>query len=197
MTDHQSPMYPYSPRARFFHWLTVALVAVQIPIGLYMTYRGYEMQYAAADGTIKTGLFDATTGILYDSHKLIGLTILLLIAIRLINRMSSGAPPPEPDMPAKLILPSRITHWGLYALLVITPIVGYTGVSYYGATEAFGLPIPSLFPKDQKFSETVFELHETLAFALVALITLHVAAALYHRFVRKDGVLSRMWPGRR
>lgn len=196
MTDQRRPVYAYSARARFFHWLTVLLVAIQFPLGFYMTYRGYELEYAAADGTIKKGLFDSTTGLLYDSHKLIGLTILLFVVVRLINRISSGAPPPEPDMPAKLIVPSRVTHWSLYGLLLVMPIIGYTGVSYYGATEAFGLPIPSLFPKDQKFSETVFDVHETIAIALLALIGLHVAAALYHRFVRKDSVLARMWPGR-
>jgi cytochrome b561 len=182
----------YSPAARRFHWLTVLLVAVQLPLGYYMTYRGYELEYVAADGVIKKGLFDATTGFLYDSHKLIGLAILAVVVLRLMYRLTAGAPRAEPTVPKALVGISHLTHWLLYLLLLAVPVGGYLGVSYFGATQAFGLPIPAVVAKDQEMSKEIFALHAIGAMALAGLVALHVLAAFYHRFVRKDGVLARM-----
>lgn len=187
---------PYSRSARRLHWLTAFLIAIQVPIGLYMTYRGYELEYVTGDGVIKKGLFDATTGFLYDSHKLLGLFILVVVVVRLGYRLTAGAPAHEPSMPKPLIGISHAVHWSIYVLLIAVPIAGYLGVSYYGAHTPFGLPIPSLVPKDQPTSKVVFEWHAIGAFTLLALIAVHIAAAFYHRFIRRDGVLSRMWPGR-
>lgn len=193
---HDGRPTAYSPAARRFHWLTVFLIAIQIPLGFYMTYRGYEMQYVTGDGVIKKGLFDATTGLLYDSHKLIGFTILAVVVLRLGYRLVAGAPAHEASMPRALIGISHGVHWTIYLLLLLVPMAGYLGASYYGATDAFGLPIPSLVPKDQAMSEEVFEWHERGAIALLVLIAIHIGAAFYHRFIRKDGVVARMLPGR-
>jgi cytochrome b561 len=81
-------------------------------------------------------------------------------------------------------------------LLIIVPIGGYFGVSYYGAADAFWVPLLALTEKDQKFSETVFAWHGIGAKILFALVALHIAAAIYHRFVRKDRVVERMLPKR-
>jgi cytochrome b561 len=194
--DHASGIAVYSPRARLYHWLTAFLVFIQIPIGLYMTYRGTEMTYVDAEGATKVGLFDATTGFLYDFHKTIGITILTLVLARLIYRLRNGAPAADPSVPPALIGVSHLTHWSIYALLVAVPLVGYIGTSYYGALSVFGLPLLAVTAKDEKFSETVFEWHETLAFALLALIAIHIAAAIYHKLIRKDRVVERMLPKR-
>ncbi|MGL4395303.1 MAG: cytochrome b, partial [Hyphomicrobium sp.] len=184
----------YSKTARIFHWLTALLVLIQFPIGLYMTYRGYEMSYVNEAGETKTGLFDATTGMLYDSHKLLGLLILAVVLWRLIYRLSHGAPPSDRSVPPALTGIGHLTHWLIYLLLIAVPIGGYLGVSYYGALDAFGLPLIAITDKDQKFSEQIFELHGAGAFALLTLVGLHLAAALYHRLVRKDQVVERMLP---
>lgn len=194
--DHASEIAVYSPRARLYHWLTAFLILIQIPVGLYMTYRGYEMTYIDAEGATKIGLFDALTGFLYDFHKSIGITILVLVLARLIYRLRNGAPASDPTLPPALIGISHLTHWAIYALLIAVPIVGYVGTSYYGALSAFGVPLIAVTAKDEKFSEQVFELHETLAFALLALVVLHVAAAIYHKMIRKDRVVERMLPKR-
>lgn len=184
----------YSPRARFYHWLTAFLILVQFPIGFYMTYRGYEMAWTNEAGEAKTGLFDGVTGTLYDSHKLIGLTILAVVLARFIYRLRNGAPPSDPSVPSALTGIAHGVHWLIYVLLIAVPIGGYIGVSYYGALDAFGLPIPALTAKDEKFSETIFAAHKFAALALLALVVLHVAAAIYHRAVRKDRVVERMLP---
>ena len=194
--DHGSDIAVYSPRARLYHWLTAFLVLIQIPVGLYMTYRGYELTYVDAEGATKTGLFDGLTAFLYDFHKTIGITILALVLARLIYRLRNGAPAADPSLPPALVGVSHLTHWSIYALLIAVPLVGYIGTSYYGALSVFGLPLVALTAKDEKYSETVFELHEALAFALLALIAVHIAAAIYHKLIRKDRVVERMLPKR-
>ena len=190
--DYDIPIY--SPAARFFHWLTVFLISIQFPIGLYMTYRAYEMIYVDEKGETKKGLFDAVTNQLYDSHKLIGLTILTIVLARLIYRLTHGAPPSDRSVPAPLIGIAHLNHWLLYLLLIAVPIGGYIGASYYGALEPFGFKLPVVTEKDEKFSETVFAWHETGAFILLGLIALHITASIYHYFVRRDRVVERMLP---
>lgn len=192
--DYDIPVY--APAARRFHWLTVLLILIQFPIGLYMTYRAYGMVYVDDKGETKTGLFDGTTNLLYDTHKVVGLTILLVVLLRLMYRLSNGAPSSDRSVPAALIGVSHLTHWLIYLLLIAVPIGGYLGISYYGALSPFGIPLPAVTEKDEKFSETVFGWHETAAFVLLGLIVLHIAASIYHRFVRKDRVVERMLPKR-
>ena len=195
-TTSTSGVKVYSPRARAFHWLTVAVILIQVSVGFYMHYRGNEMEWTNADGELQHGLFDAFTGILYDSHKLLGVTILLIILARLVNRMMSGAPSHEPTIEPWQKISSTIVHWALYAVLIVTPVLGYLGASYYGATTLFNtIKLPALVAKDKPMAEEVLEFHEMAVYVLLALIAVHVAAAIYHYTVRKDNVLARMLPG--
>lgn len=194
--DYASGIAVYSPRARLYHWLTAFLVLIQIPVGLYMTYRGYELTYVDAEGATKIGLFDGLTAFLYDFHKTIGITILTLVIARLIYRLRNGAPAADASLPPALVGVSHLIHWSIYALLIAVPLAGYVGTSYYGALSVFGLPLVALTAKDEKYSETVFELHGALAFALLALIAVHIGAAIYHKLIRKDRLVERMLPKR-
>lgn len=178
----------YSTGARHFHWWTVALLAIQVPVGLYMVYRG------------KITNFDAFTNTLYSSHKTLGLIILLLVIARLGYRVAHGAPADEPTIEWWQKAAAHLTHWSLYLLLILVPIVGWLGISLYGARDVFGLfSIPPLAMPDQAAAERVLTLHKYLAFLTVAAIGAHVGGALFHYFIRKDGVLMRMLPqaGRR
>ena len=178
----------YSAGARHFHWWTAALVFIQAPLGIYMVYRGQVTN------------FDALTNTLYSSHKLLGLIILFFVASRLLYRLAHGAPASESMLTVWHKAASHMTHWSLYLLLVIVPIVGWLGISLYGARDVFGIvSIPPLAPQDQAAAEGVLFLHKALAYFTIALIAVHVAAALFHYFIRKDGVLARMLPaaGRR
>lgn len=177
----------YAPTARRLHWLTVILVALQLPVGFYMTYRG---------GTL--GVWDAVTNTLYSAHKLGGLLILLIVVWRLGYRALRGAPADEPTLAAWQRWAAHLNHWGLYLLLVALPIAGWVGVSRFPALDVFGLlTLPALASPDKEAARTAFLLHAWLAWALVALIGMHVGAALQHHFIRRDGVLARMWPSLR
>ncbi|MCB1506726.1 MAG: cytochrome b [Hyphomicrobiaceae bacterium] len=174
----------YSATARRYHWLVVALLAVQIPIGVAMVYRGP-----------KLNIWDGITNNLYSTHKLLGMIVLLVVVFRLAYRIVHGAPAEEPTLETWHKIASAINHWGLYILLLVVPVLGWLGVSLYPALDIFGLfKLPSLVTANQKLAETVFQYHGLAAFALVALAGVHVGAALYHHLLRKDNVLARMIP---
>lgn len=174
----------YSGTARLLHWLTFAFVAVMAPVGLFMTSRA------------ERNIFDGLTNALYSSHKLAGLTLLVLVVARLVYRLVHGAPPDEPTLAPWQRIVSHLTHWAIYALLLTVPVLGWIGVSLYPALDIFGLfNLPALVAPNQGASSMAFMAHKLGAFALLALVGLHVAAALFHFIVRKDGVLRRMLPG--
>lgn len=176
----------YSPPARRFHWWTVALILVQVPLGLYMAYRGNVL-----------GIFDDLTNNLYSSHKLIGIIIFLVVLARLAYRLMHGAPTDEPTLEWWHKAASHFNHWGLYLLLLATPIAGYIGISQYPALNIFGIPLPGIVAADQDAAGRTFMIHFWLALVLVAFVAIHVAAALYHYVIRKDNVLTRMLPSLR
>ena len=120
----------YSRPARQFHWLIVFLLLLQVPIGLYMTYRGYEMEGVNDKGEVVKGVWDGVTDTLYSSHKTIGLTILLLVVLRLLYRLTKGAPPSDPSVPPALTASSQLVHGLLYLALIAVPVIGYLGISY-------------------------------------------------------------------
>lgn len=182
--DGRASVETYSRAARVLHWLTVALVAVQVPVGAYMTYRGNVLD-----------LWDALTGALYNGHKLVGVTILLLVLCRLAYRLLNGAPAHEPTITRWQAVASRLNHWGLYVLLVCVPVAGYVGVSLFPALDIFGLfSLPAVTAPDKEAAKTALAVHGALAGLLVLLVAVHVAAALFHYFIRKDNVLGRMIP---
>jgi cytochrome b561 len=176
----------YTPTARRFHWWTVALILVQVPLGLYMAYRGNVQ-----------GIFDDLTNNLYSSHKLIGMIIFLVVLARLAYRLTHGAPADEPTLEAWHKGASHFNHWGLYLLLLATPIAGYIGISQYPALNIFGIPLPGIVAENQEAASRTFLIHFYLALVLVAFVAIHVAAALYHYAIRKDNVVTRMLPSLR
>jgi cytochrome b561 len=176
----------YTPTARRFHWWTVALILVQVPLGLYMAYRGNVQ-----------GIFDDLTNNLYSSHKLIGMIIFLVVLARLAYRLTHGAPADEPTLEAWHKGASHFNHWGLYLLLLATPIAGYIGISQYPALNIFGIPLPGIVAENQEAASRTFLNHFYLALVLVAFVAIHVAAALYHYVIRKDNVVTRMLPSLR
>jgi cytochrome b561 len=176
----------YTPTARRFHWWTVALILVQVPLGLYMAYRGNVQ-----------GIFDELTNNLYSSHKLIGMIIFLVVLARLAYRLTHGAPADEPTLEAWHKGASHFNHWGLYLLLLATPIAGYIGISQYPALNIFGIPLPGIVAENQEAASRTFLIHFYLALVLVAFVAIHVAAALYHYVIRKDNVVTRMLPSLR
>jgi cytochrome b561 len=180
----RAPVEIYKRTARVLHWVTVALVAVQLPVGLYMTYRGNTLN-----------VWDKVTGGLYNGHKVIGVTILLVVLWRLAYRLTRGAPANEPTIEPWQQFASHLNHWGMYILLICAPFAGYIGISLFPALDIFGLfSLPGVVAPDKEAAKTAFAVHKLLVVLLVLLIAVHVAAALFHYFVRKDNVLGRMIP---
>ncbi len=178
------PVEVYSPTARRFHWLVVAFLAAQFPIGMAMVYRG-----------VTLNIWDGLTNALYSSHKLLGMILLLLVVLRLGYRIVHGAPDEEPTLEPWHKIVSALNHWSLYVLLIAVPVLGWLGVSYYPALDVFSvLRLPALVAANQKTAEVVFQYHALAAFVLLGFAAIHVAAALYHYMLRKDNVVARMIP---
>jgi cytochrome b561 len=182
--DTQLRPVHYSASSRLLHWLTALLIAVQVPVGIVMAYRGNALH-----------LWNQTTDFLYSTHKGLGFLLLILVLIRLLVRTVAGSTPPEPGLARWQMRIASANHVGLYVLLLAVPVLGWLGASLFPALEIFGIiSLPSISGADRAASDGVFMLHRLFAFLLVALIALHVGAALYHHFIRRDGVLRRMLP---
>jgi len=171
----------YTATARALHWLTAALVLTMIPIGIVMA-------------NVDLG---STGDRLYDLHRSFGAVLLPIVVIRLIYRIANPPPPLPGDIPAIQQLAAHMTHWALYLLLIVQSLVGWVATSAYRAPiKVFWLfELSPIWPVDQPFSERAFALHRWIGFALAALICAHIAAALFHHFVRRDQVLLRMVRG--
>jgi cytochrome b561 len=173
----------YDSGARFFHWLIAILVLAMIPMGLVMANSG--------PGTLQN--------VLYVSHESLGLTILALMLLRLLWRLTHRPPPPSAALNRFEIVASGANHWLLYLVLLAMPVSGYLFVvaGGYPLTYFDLAQIPRLMGKDKNFSELAETTHLTLQWAIYALVLLHAAAALHHHFIRRNDVLARMWPGLR
>jgi cytochrome b561 len=171
----------YNIAAIVLHWLVVLLIAVTFPIAWIMV----DMK---DDSPAQLSWFAV--------HISIGISILLLVTLRLINRLFSGAPAAPADTPVVMQKLTGLIHLGLYALLFIVPFTGWVMASAGGnAVSFFGIfSLPDLVVKDDGLHETTQSLHETVAYILLGLIALHTTAALKHQFVQRDDVLARMLP---
>jgi cytochrome b561 len=195
----QDPKYDlptYTPTARGLHWLIALLIFIQLPLGFYMSYRGNDMPSVDATGKPVVGVWDALTGFLYSSHKLIGLTVLALVVVRLLYRLTRGAPRSDPTVPPALTGISHLVHWSLYALLIAVPVIGYAAISWGDYLDVFGVHLPAVSVKNEELSKEAFHWHELGAILIIGFVSLHVVAAIYHRFIRRDRVVERMIPNR-
>jgi cytochrome b561 len=131
---------------------------------------------------------------LVSIHKPIGALILVLVAIRLINRLLHPPPPLPAGMPAILRFAAHASHWLLYALMVALPLVGW------GMLSAGGYPInlvgsfhlPPILPHSSALYALLRPTHTLLAYLLFATFLVHLGAALAHAFLFKDGVFESM-----
>lgn len=182
-TPAQPPAARYGLAARLLHWVVAVLVIGMVPLGLYMVARGEATN------------FDPLTGRLYDLHKLAGFTVLWLMVLRVLVRVTRGAPAPLATLTPFERIASVAVHHLLYLLLLIVPVLGWAGISAYPALNIFGLfDLPAILPADEPLAHRILGVHGLLALVLGALALVHIAAALWHRFIRHDGVLRRMWP---
>jgi len=184
---HTSLPARYNRTAMALHWSLGVLIVGLLLVGLYMTGLPFSPQRLK----------------LYNWHKWAGVLVLALSFVRLMWRLTHR-PPVLPEavraaMPAWQQLAHHGTHGALYALFFAVPLLGWAYSSAAGfPIVVFGLlPLPDFVPVDKALSETLKLTHHYAAYTLAVLVLLHVAAALKHQLIDRDGLLTRMLPGRR
>jgi superoxide oxidase len=129
-------------------------------------------------------------------HFMVGLSVLLLVIIRIVARLSSRVGPITPAPPAWQVVFAKTIHGTLYAFMIAMPILGWLILSASGKTiPFFGLELPALVAPDKAFAGDVQEMHELIGTIAYYVIGLHAVAALFHHYYIKDNTLRRMMPG--
>ena len=171
----------YSGAAIGFHWLMAALIFAGLGYGLYMTDLPLSPQRIR----------------LYNWHKWLGVTVLLLAALRLLWGLLSEPPPPLPrSMPSWEVRAARVSHGALYVLFFAVPLVGWAYTSAVGFPVVYlGIvPLPDWVPRDKALAEWLQLAHRLLAYLLAGVVIVHIGAALKHALVDHDDILDRMLP---
>ena len=175
------PPEAYDPVAKILHWLMALAILIMIGLGLYMVSLGPSMR----------------TFRLYDLHKSVGISLLMLAVLRLAWRRYRGAPEPlkEGAKSWELAL-AQLVHVLLYTLMIVIPIVGWVGASASGLPMTyFGLaPIPAVVEENEQLQSLALGLHGWLNWLLMLALVLHIAGALKRHFVVGDATLRRMLP---
>jgi cytochrome b561 len=176
----------YSAVAMALHWVLALAILTAFAVGLYVEDLPFSPEKLK----------------LLNWHKWAGVSILFLSALRLVWRLTHR-PPELPaavrkNMPGWQMAAFHGTHHLMYLLFFVVPLAGWAYSSAKGFPIVwFGvLPLPDLLAKDEALAHVLKEAHELAAFGLIGLVGLHVAAALKHQFIDRDGLLDRMRPGR-
>jgi cytochrome b561 len=165
------------------HWLTLALL-----IGVYACINLTDL-YAKGS---------APREALKDWHFMLGLTVLVLVALRLLNRLVGGNPAVVPPLALWQHRLASVTHVALYVLMIVMPILGWLTLSAAGKPiPFFGVQLPALLAENKNLAGQLKEVHETIGTVGYFLIGAHAVAALFHYFVTRDNTLVRMLPGQR
>jgi cytochrome b561 len=172
----------YSASAKAMHWFVAAAV-------ITLLLEGPVMKRLVPEGSIKENL--------YLFHEALGALVLIVMIARLARRLGFGVPAPDATMPVVEQRASLWAQYALYSLLFLVPVLGWAGTNAYGdPVSVFGLfEFPAVLGKDQALSDRIFVWHLAGGILIAAIVVLHVAGALYHGFVKRDGVLKRMLPG--
>jgi cytochrome b561 len=170
----------YGTTAKVLHWLVVALLLVQYPIGWLMPDIHRGMKPGAA----------------MTFHVSVGMTMLVLIVLRFAWRLTHPVVP-ESSLAPWQRLSSEAAHWALYALVLATTVTGWLFASFRGWSMSFFFlaPMPMLASDNAAAGKAIDGLHQGLEWALLLVIGIHVASALAHRFIYRDRIMQRMLPG--
>jgi cytochrome b561 len=169
----------YTRVAIALHWLLAAAIVAGFIIGLQ-----------------QSGAPVSPTRVRWiNYHKWIGITILALSAVRLLWRILHRPPGLPASMQPWQRVASHCMHRGLYLFFFLVPLAGWAYSSALGFHVVYlGLiRLPDLAPKNKALADLLIQVHATLAWTLATLVGLHVAAALKHHLIDKDGLLRRMW----
>jgi cytochrome b561 len=169
----------YVAPARWLHWTVAALVLVMLGLGLWIDY-----------GHPGDALYEWLDWL----HQGTGTVVFVLVLLRLLVRLSNGAPPLPADTPDSVRMAAGLNHFAFYALLLIQPVIGflYTNSQGFPLTWFSLVPIPSPLGKNKAAETILGALHWYIAAALIVLIAMHLAGVLYHTTIRRDHLLRRM-----
>jgi len=172
-------MSTYTRTAKILHWGMAALIAALLSLGFVMT--GLPLSPDKLQ--------------LYAWHKWAGVSVFLLVWLRLLWRLRHPAPPWPAGMPRWQQRAAQLGHIALYGLMFAIPLSGWLLSSAKGVqTVWFGvLPLPDLVAKNKQLGQLLSEVHELLNFTLLALLAIHMGAALKHHWIDRDDTLRRMW----
>lgn len=182
MDRTRSPAATYSPAAKGLHWLMVVLIIVQYTSAFLLPHIGR-----------KTPPSDVI-----NLHFSLGVLVMLVMLVRLGHRLLHPVPLEVADAAPWERLLAKATHWLIYLILIVSPMLGWASASAHSLpVSLFGLPLPALVAPGTGWANQAGDLHGTAMWALLWLLGLHVAAALFHHLVRRDGTLLRMLPSHR
>jgi cytochrome b561 len=166
----------FSPLQRVLHWLMAVCILAMLFIGVGMV------------STIGPDYLS-----LVSIHKPLGIAILLLALIRLVTRLVRGSPPLPRQMPEVMKLVAKLSHVVLYLLMIALPLIGWGMLSAADyPVVVFGIRLPPIAPHSNSLHSLLWDAHRLLALCLFALVMLHLAAALLHALIRRDGVFQTM-----
>lgn len=191
LPNYDPPRRRYSGGARWFHWLTALLMFTVIPLG--WIFAAFKTKPGAPDTFVAP--FPGTPAAYATAHFTVGLSILAVVALRIIYR-ALNTPPPYPRRMATFEKGlATLTHWLLYGVLLVMPISGYVMSSGDKAAIRFlGLVDVPKLPIDTAQNHIAAVIHVYVQFVVYGLIILHVAGIAWHLFVRRDNILGRMLP---
>ncbi len=178
----------YSAVAIVLHWLIAACILALLAMGLVMTH---------------VKLAPATLFPLYQLHKSVGITVLLLVLLRVIWRFTHRPPPLPAAMPGVERAASSTVHLLLYALMLGMPLTGWAVVSasplniptvLYGIVPWPHLPVLSTLAHKKPVEAVLQTLHAWGAWIVIGIVAVHIAAALRHHFITRDAIMLRMLP---
>ena len=169
----------FSGAQRLLHWVMAAGIVAMLFVGV---------------GMLST--VAPTYVPLVATHKTLGVALFALVLVRLALRVTLGAPPLPADLPPLMRLGAVLSHWALYGLMIVMPLLGWAMLSAaaYPVVLFGGIRLPPILPQSDSLHTLLWAAHRWLAFAFFALILLHVAASLFHALVRRDGVFEAMSP---
>ncbi len=171
----------YTRTAIAFHWLIALLIVCGFALGWVMTdipgFTPTKLRY-------------------FSWHKWIGVTVFALAVVRILWRATHGAPPLPRSMAGWQRAAAQVTHVLLYVLMIVIPVTGYLYSSASNIPVVYlGLVrLPLLISPDPQLKAVLKVAHVTLNYVLLTLVVLHVAAAIKHQWLDRDGLLSRMIP---
>jgi cytochrome b561 len=178
--DGDPELSAFDGTIRFLHWLTLFLIVAIFVLAFSIDLASSREQAVA----------------LTQLHRSFGVTVWVVVLGRLVWRQFSRFPNWPADMPQAMRFAAQWSEYALYALLLVQPILGllYTNARGDRVDLFFLGQLPALIGTDRPLAKQLLDVHETVGLLLLGLIALHVAAALYHHFWRRDDTLDAMLP---